>query len=91
MGRRTALRHKRPFQNRSLCERSDEPSNLTPDRIVELLDVIGRICASLASGAIRFPLNASAFSKKKRSNAALPPTLLDRLMLRTRSLSAISR
>ena len=24
-------------------------------RIVELLDVIGRICTSLASGAIRFP------------------------------------
>jgi hypothetical protein len=53
------------FHNGALCERSEEPSNLTPDRIVELLDVIGRICASLASGAIRFRPSA-------RRNAPTP-------------------
>ena len=51
--------------------------------------MIGRICASLASGTIHLPLNASAFSEKKRSNAALPPTLPNRLMLQRRLLSEL--
>src|SRR5258705_11694753 len=51
--------------------------------------MIGRICASLASGTIHLPLNAAAFSEKKRSNAALPPTLPNRLMLQRRLLSEL--
>jgi len=43
------------------------------DRIVELLDAIRRICASVASGAIRFPLNGSAFSEEKKLSIAAPP------------------
>jgi hypothetical protein len=43
------------------------------DRNVELLDAIRRICASVASGAIRFPLNGSAFSEEKKLSIAAPP------------------
>jgi hypothetical protein len=87
----SASRHNRPFQNRSLCERSEEPSNLTPDRIVELLDVIGRICASLASGEIRFPLNASAFQREETLQRRVSPDIARSANAADEVASGISR
>jgi hypothetical protein len=57
---------------------------MTPDGIIESLDVIEHICSGLVPGAIGFALGSFGFSdEKKVSIAALSQTLPDRLMPQT--------